>query len=78
MKIFFRVHPIRKSCLLALVGLLISIVAPVRAGTSAEGTRLVADDGAADDFFGFTYPLVTDDASAELRMQLLDDFLASR
>jgi hypothetical protein len=62
MKTVFGVHPNRKRYTFASAGVLLLIAMPGWAVTPVEVAKLVADDGATNDFFGFSVALSGDTA----------------
>jgi len=62
MKTVFGVHPNRNRYTLASAGVLLLIAMPGWAVTPVEVAKLVADDGATNDFFGFSVALSGDTA----------------
>ena len=62
MKTVIGVHPNRNRYTLASAGVLLLIAMPGWAVTPVEVAKLVADDGATNDFFGFSVALSGDTA----------------
>ncbi len=62
MKTLIAAHPNRKRYTLTLAGVLLLIVMPAWAVTPVEVAKLLADDGATNDFFGFSIALCGDTA----------------
>ena len=62
MKTIFGVHPNRNRYTLAAAGVLLLMAMPGWAVTPVEVAKLVADDGASNDFFGFSVALSGDTA----------------
>ena len=62
MKTVFGVHPNRNRYTLAAAGVLLLMAMPGWAVTPVEVAKLVADDGASNDFFGFSVALFGDTA----------------
>ncbi|MFQ5982059.1 MAG: FG-GAP repeat protein, partial [Woeseiaceae bacterium] len=57
MKIFIGAAPNKKNYARALAGALLLCAMPAWAATPVEVAKLLADDGAANDFFGFSVAL---------------------